>query len=75
MKSVIRAGRQERIVSGRLERILVIFWSYIRPSYWSNYNIRGGLTDGAHAEGWAVYLMEAMMHAGVLDDSPSVSDT
>ena len=36
--------------------------------------IRGRLTDGARAEGWAVYLEEAMMNAGLLDDSPRVRE-
>lgn len=36
--------------------------------------IRGRITDGARAEGWAVYLEEAMMHAGLLDDSPRVRE-
>ena len=36
--------------------------------------IRGRLTDGARAEGWAVYLEEAMMNAGLLDDEPRVRE-
>lgn len=36
--------------------------------------IRGGLTDGARAEGWAVYLEEAIMNAGLLDDKPRVRE-
>ena len=36
--------------------------------------IRGRLTDGARAEGWAVYLEEGMMNAGLLDDSPRVRE-
>jgi len=36
--------------------------------------IRGRLTDGARVEGWAVYLEEAMMNAGLLDDSPRVRE-
>jgi hypothetical protein len=36
--------------------------------------IRGRITDGARAEGWAVYLEEAMMNAGLLDDSPRVRE-
>ena len=36
--------------------------------------IRGRITDGARAEGWATYLEEAMMHAGLLDDSPRVRE-
>ncbi|NNF16415.1 MAG: DUF885 family protein [Gammaproteobacteria bacterium] len=30
--------------------------------------IRGQLTDGVRTEGWGVYLEEAMIHAGLLDD-------
>jgi hypothetical protein len=36
--------------------------------------IRGHITDGARVEGWAVYLEEAMMNAGFLDDSPRVRE-
>ena len=36
--------------------------------------IRGRITDGARAEGWATYLEEAMMNAGLLDDSPRVRE-
>jgi hypothetical protein len=36
--------------------------------------IRGRITDGARVEGWAVYLEEAIMHAGLLDDSPRVRE-
>ena len=36
--------------------------------------IRGRRTDGARAEGWAVYLEEGMMYAGLLDDSPRVRE-
>ncbi len=36
--------------------------------------IRGRLTDGARAEGWAVYLEEAVMNAGLLDDKPRVRE-
>jgi hypothetical protein len=36
--------------------------------------IRGRLTDGARAEGWAVYLEEAIMNAGLLDDKPRVRE-
>ena len=36
--------------------------------------IRGCLTDGARAEGWAVYLEEAVMNAGLLDDKPRVRE-
>lgn len=36
--------------------------------------IRGRLTDGARAEGWAVYLEEAVMNAGLLEDKPRVRE-
>ena len=36
--------------------------------------IRGRLTDGARAEGWAVCLEEAMMNAGLIDDVPRVRE-
>ena len=36
--------------------------------------VRGRLTDGARAEGWAVYLEEAVMNAGLLDDRPRVRE-
>lgn len=36
--------------------------------------IRGRITDGVRTEGWGVYLEEAMMHAGLLDDSPRVRE-
>jgi hypothetical protein len=36
--------------------------------------IRGGVTDGARAEGWAVYLEEAIMNAGLVDDKPRVRE-
>lgn len=40
----------------------------------NNHPIRGRLTDGARVEGWAVYLEEAMMNAGLLDDEPRVRE-
>lgn len=36
--------------------------------------VRGRITDGVRTEGWGVYLEEAMMHAGLLDDSPRVRE-
>jgi hypothetical protein len=36
--------------------------------------IRSRLTDGARVEGWAVYLEEAMMYAGLLDSKPRVRE-
>ena len=36
--------------------------------------LRRYLTDGARAEGWAVYLEEAMMYAGLLDGRPRVRE-
>ena len=36
--------------------------------------IRGRIMSGARAEGWAVYLEEAMMNAGLLDDQPRVRE-
>jgi hypothetical protein len=36
--------------------------------------VRGRLTDDARVEGWGVYLEEAMMHAGLLDDKPRVRE-
>jgi hypothetical protein len=36
--------------------------------------IRGRITSGARAEGWAVYLEEAMLNAGLLDDQPRVRE-
>jgi hypothetical protein len=36
--------------------------------------IRGRMTSGARAEGWAVYLEEAMLNAGLLDDQPRVRE-
>lgn len=36
--------------------------------------VRGQLTDGARAEGWAVYLEEGMMNAGLLDEDPRVRE-
>ena len=40
----------------------------------NSHPIRGRLTDGARAEGWATYLEEAMMNAGLLDDRPRVRE-
>ncbi|MEM7361050.1 MAG: DUF885 family protein [Pseudomonadota bacterium] len=36
--------------------------------------IRGKITSGARAEGWAVYLEEGMMNAGVLEGIPRVRE-
>lgn len=36
--------------------------------------VRGRLTDDARVEGWAVYLEEAVMNAGLLDDKPRVRE-
>ena len=36
--------------------------------------IRGKLTSGARTEGWAVYLEEGIMNAGVIDDLPRVRE-
>jgi hypothetical protein len=36
--------------------------------------IRGRVMDGVRAEGWGVYLEEAMMHAGLLDEKPRVRE-
>jgi hypothetical protein len=36
--------------------------------------IRGRIMSGARAEGWAVYLEEAMLNAGLLDDRPRVRE-
>lgn len=36
--------------------------------------VRGRLTDDARVEGWAVYLEEAVMNAGLLDDNPRVRE-
>lgn len=36
--------------------------------------VRRYLTDGARVEGWAVYLEEAMMYAGLLDAQPRVRE-
>ena len=40
----------------------------------NSHPVRGRLTDGARAEGWAVYLEEAVMNAGLLDDKPRVRE-
>lgn len=36
--------------------------------------IRNRLRDGVRIEGWAVYLEEAMLHAGLLEDAPRVRE-
>ena len=36
--------------------------------------VRGRISDGVRAEGWGVYLEEAMMQAGVLEDHPRVDE-
>jgi hypothetical protein len=36
--------------------------------------VRGRLTDDARVEGWAVYLEEAAMNAGLLDEKPRVRE-
>jgi hypothetical protein len=36
--------------------------------------VRGQVSDGVRAEGWGVYLEEAMMQAGVLADRPRVDE-
>ncbi|MCM2312015.1 MAG: DUF885 domain-containing protein, partial [Steroidobacteraceae bacterium] len=36
--------------------------------------VRGRISDGVRAEGWGVYLEEAMMQAGVLADRPRVDE-
>ncbi len=36
--------------------------------------VRSKITSGARAEGWAVYLEEAMLNAGLLDDQPRVRE-
>ena len=36
--------------------------------------IRGRLTSGARTEGWAVYLEEGMLHAGLLEELPRVRE-
>ena len=36
--------------------------------------IRGRITSDGRAEGWAVYLEEAMLNAGLLDDQPRVRE-
>ena len=40
----------------------------------NSHPVRGRLTDGARAEGWAVYLEEAVMNAGLLDEKPRVRE-
>jgi hypothetical protein len=40
----------------------------------NRHSVRGRLTDDARVEGWAVYLEEAVMNAGFLDDKPRVRE-
>lgn len=40
----------------------------------NSHPVRGQITDGVRTEGWGVYLEEAMMHAGLLDESPRVRE-
>lgn len=40
----------------------------------NDHPIRGRISDGVRVEGWAVYLEEAMMWAGVLDEYPRVDE-
>ena len=40
----------------------------------NSHPIRGRISDGVRAEGWGVYLEEAMMQAGVLEDRPRVDE-
>lgn len=40
----------------------------------NSHPVRGRLTDDARVEGWAVYLEEAVMNAGLLDDKPRVRE-
>jgi len=40
----------------------------------NSHPIRGRIMSGARAEGWAVYLEEAMLNAGLLDDQPRVRE-
>ena len=40
----------------------------------NSHPVRGRLTDGARVEGWGVYLEEAVMNAGLLDDKPRVRE-
>lgn len=40
----------------------------------NDHPIRGRLTDGVRAEGWAVYLEEGMMHAGIFENRPRVRE-
>ena len=40
----------------------------------NSHPIRGRLTDDARVEGWGVYLEEAVMNAGLLDDKPRVRE-
>lgn len=40
----------------------------------NDHPIRGRLTSGTRAEGWAVYLEEGMMHLGILEDRPRTKE-
>ena len=40
----------------------------------NSHPIRGRIADGARVEGWAVYLEEAIMNAGLLDDKTRVRE-
>ncbi len=40
----------------------------------NDHPIRGRISDGVRAEGWGVYLEEAMMQAGVLEGYPRVDE-
>ena len=41
---------------------------------YNTHPIRGKITSGARTEGWAVYLEEGIMNAGVIDDLPRVRE-
>jgi hypothetical protein len=40
----------------------------------NDHPIRGRLTDGVRAEGWATYLEEGMQHLGIFEDHPQVRE-
>lgn len=40
----------------------------------NDHPVRRRVSDGVRAEGWGVYLEEAMMEAGVIDDRPRVKE-
>ncbi len=40
----------------------------------NDHPIRGRLTDGVRAEGWAMYLEEGMQHAGIFENNPRVRE-